>query len=365
MIKEGRIGVQEAVSLIVTTISVKVYFTSPAYVAKLLGPASWYTTLVSAATAVIGFMIVCMILKRFPGKDLIEAFEQSTGRIVGMFFSMILCIFLLLYTALIVREFAEVLKVYSLPLTPPSFVIGMLLAAAVVVCFLGLESIARTARLFGYFLLAGFLIVIILAWNNYDYHRLFPILGYGLDKTLIYGAERSSFYGEVIVLGIIAASMQGLPHIRKAGYTALIISGLIIALSLLASMMAFNYATSKEMTSRMYELARLIRIGGFLQRLDPFFLFTWCVGTMICVSFIFYCTASTYCKAFRIQDMRPVIVPSAVILFTVSMLPKDLTTVSEYVNYMRMYGWVLFFGIPLITLITAIFRKKKGASKNA
>lgn len=365
MINEGKIGVREAISLITIIISVKVYFTSPAVIAKSLGPSSTIMTLISSATALIGFTVLYVLLKRFPGKDLNGAFIESSGPVMGFFFSMVLTIFLMLLTAVWLREFAEVLKVYSLPLTPPSFVIGTLLIAAAAACFLGLETIARCAKLFAYLLLAGLVIVVVLAYNNYDYHNLFPIMGYGLDRVVITGLSRSSFYGEVITLGIIATSLQGVSHMKKAGYTAVIISGIVIAVSLLASMMAFNYATAQEITSRMYELARVIRIGGFLQRLDPVFLFTWCIGTMISVSFLLYCTVSTYCKTFKIQDIRPVIVPWAILIFTASMIPDDLTTVISYVNFIRQYGWIIFFGLPLTALIISIIRKKKGVVKSA
>ncbi|MCX7920546.1 MAG: endospore germination permease [Clostridia bacterium] len=365
MIKEGKIGVQEAIALITTSISVKVYFTAPAFVAKVLGPSSWYMTLISAGTAMLGFTIVCKLLKRFPGRDLIDIFEQSMGRFFGFIASMILALFLLANTAAILREFAEVLKVYVLQLTPPSFVIAMFLSVTVAACFLGFESIARAAKLFGYLILGGFLLVVILAANNYDYHNLFPFLGYGLDRVFVYGVSRSSYYGEVIALGIIASTMQGLSHIKKAGYIALMISGFIATTTLLSTMMAFNYTTAQEMTSRMYELSRLIRIGGFLQRLDPLFVFTWCIGSLISISFLFYCTISTYCKAFRIQDMRPVIVPFAIIFLTAGMIPQDLATVMGYSQIFRQHGWTIFFGLPSLSLIIAIIRKKKGAGKSA
>ncbi|MCX8130283.1 MAG: spore germination protein [Clostridia bacterium] len=359
MIKEGKIGVQEAISLIAITISVKVYFTSPAYVARVTGTASWYMTLISMITSIVGFTFIYLLLKRFPAKDLVQAFELSLGRILGFVFSIILAVFLLVATAVLLREFAEVMKVYVLPMTPPSFIIGMFLIVTITGCYLGLESIARASRLFAYFILTGFLTVIILAAPNYDLHYLFPILGYGLDKTVTYGLARSSFYGEVIILGVIAASMQGTTHIKKAGYTALIISGLITSAALLTTMMTFNYSTSQEITSRLYALARIIHIGGFIQRLDPFFLFTWCIGTLISVTLSYYAALSTYCKAFRIQDMRPVLIPSAILLFTVSMLPGDLSSINDYVQVTRHYGWTVFYIMPFIALVAAVIRKKR------
>jgi spore germination protein KB len=365
MIKEGKIGVQEAICLTVITITVKVYFTSPAFTAKIVGTSSWYMTLISAMTAMIGFTFLYQLLKLFPGKDLVQAFELSLGRVFGFGFSLILAIFLLINTAVFTREFAEVMKVYVFPLTPQSFIISFALGAAAVACFLGLESIARVARLFGFLLLLGFLSVIILAIPKYNYYYLFPFWGHGFDKTLITGVIRSSFYGEIIILGLIAASMQGVSHIKKTGYIALVISGLITAAALMSTMMAFNYATAQEIVSRLYVLTRIVQIGDFLQRLDPIFLFTWSIGSLIYISIMTYCTLTSYCKAFKIQDIRPLIMPLVIIVFAVSMVPKSLTEVTDYVHLLRQYGWSVYYIFPLIALIVATLRKMKDVQKDA
>ena len=365
MIKVGKIGVQEAISLITITIAVKVCFTSPAYVAAITGPASWYMTLISAMTAMIGFTFLYQLLKLFPDKDLVQAFELSMGRVLGFTFTMILSVFLVLNTAVFVREFAEVLKVYVFPLTPLSFLIIFSLAAVAIACFLGLESIARTARLFAYMLLIGFISVILLAIPSYNYHYLFPFWGHGFDKTIMTGLVRSSFYGEVILIGLLAGSMQGISYIKKTGYISIAVSGITTSLTLLTTVMAFNYATAQETTSRLYELTRIIQIGNFLQRLDPIFLFTWCIGSLLYLSIMTYCTLITYCKAFRIQDNRPLIIPLLIIIFTLSMLPDNLVQVTDYVHLLRQYGWTIYFSLPAIALITAAIRKKRGVQDGA
>ncbi len=365
MIKEGKIGVQEAISLITITICVKFYFTSLAFVVRLVGTAAWYSTLVSAAVAIFGFIGMHSLLKRFPGKDIIEAFELSLGRMLGFIFSLVLFASLFVGNAILIREFAEVTKVYVLPLTPPSFVIGAILSMVMGACFLGLESIARFARAVALILLFGFLIVIILCAGNYNVYNLFPFYGYGLDKVVSNGFSRSSFYGEVAVLGVIAASMQGASHIKKVGLYSLSISGILTATAIITSVMAFNYAQSQEIVSNIYALARIISIGGFLQRLDPIFIFTWCIGTLISAATVFYASLSIYCKMFRIQDMRPVIIPAAIILFTICMMPKDLIEITFYVQISRQYGWIITFGLPLIALFAAAIRKKEGAKKSA
>lgn len=358
MIKEGKFGVQEAICLVVIVNTTKVFFTSPAVLVRSVGTTGWYMTLVSAATAMIGFSFVCRLLERFPGKNIVEIFEISLGRYIGFIFSMLLAVLFAFNAASMLREFIEVLKVYVLPMTPPSFIVGIFVAGTLIVSILGLESLVRFSKLFAYMLLISFIAVLVLSWRNFEFHRMFPIFGYGVQKTIAIGASRSSVYGDVVILAVIAGSLQGVKHIRKAGYIGIAISGLLISAALLAHILTFPYYVAMEATSPMYEMTELINWGRFFQRLDPLFLFVWNIGTLISITAMFYVAVSIYCKAFRIQDMKPLLLPSSITLFAGAMLAPDLTSVVlQYVNTSRQYGWIIFFVLPIISLIIASIRK--------
>ncbi|MGE5632789.1 MAG: GerAB/ArcD/ProY family transporter [Caulobacteraceae bacterium] len=366
MIKEGKFGTHEAVCLVTIIITAKMFFTSPGILADILGTATWYMTLLSAATAAVGFTFIYLLLKRFPGKNIVEAFEASLGRFCGFIFSFLLVLLFMLNASAIVREFVEVLKVYVLPLTPISFLIGIFVAVVTVVSFLGLEAIARYAKLSSYILLASFITVLILASQKYETFRMFPIFGHGLAKTIQHGLARSSFYGEVLILAVVADSLQGTKYIKKAGYLSLVLSGILVSSALLAFTLTFPYYTGAEITAPMYQLTAMIDYGRFLQRLEPIFLFIWFVSSFLSVTAIFYTSASLYCKIFRIQDMRPIIFPFAIIFFTVAMIPSDITTVATgYIHRSREYGWTILYIPPLIALIMAIVRKKEVEKQNA
>ena len=83
---EGRFGVQEATWLSATAIIAKVFFTSPAAVVSLVGPAGWYMTMGSAVIALIGFAFITRLLKRFPNRGLPEIYELALGRVKGFLF---------------------------------------------------------------------------------------------------------------------------------------------------------------------------------------------------------------------------------------------------------------------------------------
>lgn len=358
MIKEGKIGVLEAIWLVTLAISAKVFFSSPSTLAGLVGNTGWYMTLISALIALVGFMFIYLLLKRFPGKDLMEIFDISLGRFLGFAFSGILALYLLFKAMTRIAEFNEVIKVYVFPLSPNWLIIGIYAVCVFSLCILGLESIARFAKLLIYFLLAGVIVLLILNIQNYHTNYLYPIFGYGLEKTLTNGIMRSSVYGEVILLAIFARSMQGTNHIKKEGIIGIVLSAALISLSLLAYTLTFPYYTAKDITAPMYEMATLIDYGRFLQRVEPIFLFVWITSTLISTTIVVYSFIWIYCRIFTIQDKNPICIAAAVLLCASALMHKNIETILNQVQWIRDYGSLFIFVLPLLSLVVALIRKK-------
>jgi spore germination protein (amino acid permease) len=364
VIKEGKFGPQEAICLIIIAIIAKVFYTSPAIVSSIVGTAGWYMTLISVSVAAIGFTFIYLLLKRFPGKDIIEIFEITMGRLLGFIFSALLAILMISIAAIRIREFSDVLKVYILPLTPMTFILILFIGAVATLNILGLETIARLSKLIAYATMTGFLIVIILGQQNYNFNYIFPLLGNGMGKTILHGVIRSSVYGEVIALAIFAPSLQGIKYIKKAGYTSLALSGLFTSTALLAFILTFPYYVAMEITSPMYEMATLIDYGRYLQRVDPIFLFIMTTTSIISASVVTYAFVSIYCKMFRMQDSKPVILGASIFSFAIALSQKNISVLTfESVQGLRNYSGIIFFIPPIISLIAAMLRKK-GETKN-
>ncbi|MGE5405385.1 MAG: GerAB/ArcD/ProY family transporter [Candidatus Saccharibacteria bacterium] len=366
MIEEGKIGVHEAVCLVVTAISNRIFFTAPATVARATGTAGWYMALISNLTTIVAFYFIYLLLKRFPNKNLFEIFDLSWGRFIGFILSFIYASAFLFATGTLLREFLDMLKVFVFPRTPLGALIFAVLVVIVTAAFLGFETIARVASLASYTSLAGYIILLLLAVNDYRFSNLFPILGYGLGKTVIEGLSRSSAFSEVIILAVFAGSLQGVQHIKKAGFRALIISGLIISSGILCITMAFSYANFQEQTAPLFVMVRFIKYGPFFQRIDPLFLLLWIISAIIASSTLFYSAVSSYCKTFRLLDARPVIIPMAVLLFAITLIPRDFPSlIDKYIETLRIYPIFLFYCVPFTTLIVAMVRQKKGKTANA
>ncbi len=366
MLREGKFGTQEAVSIVTIAICNKTLLTSPSYILKELGTSGWYMTFISGIMAGIAFFLIWLMLKRFPGKNIVEIYDVTLGRGFGLIFSFLLMVSFLVSSGLYTREFIDVMKVYIFPVTHSGILIGAEVVLAASLSFIGLEAIARVAKLAAYFALFSILLLVVLSSNYFNLSYIFPVLSFGFVKTLTTGITRSTAYAEVVILAVLAGSIQGTGNIKKAGVASLIISGAILSLVQLVAILVFSYTGAGEVVSLMYVLSRIIKLGGFFQRLDPLFLLLFITVSTIAVSVLLYTAVSITCKMLRLQDARPVILPVGLLIFTLAMMPKDLSTlVDVYVPLLRLYGSITFYILPILVLIIAILRNKKGEDRHA
>jgi len=366
MQKEGNFGYREAISMFVIAMTIKSFFSSPAAASKLVGTALWYMILISGLTAAFLFMFQYLLLKRFPNLSIMEIADNVLGKFFGSVLSLLCCVFFIFTASIDMREFVEVMKIFVLPESPPSFIMIIFSLSVVALSFMGLETIARFSKFIVYVLGAGFLAVILLSVSNFKIYRIFPILGYGLDRTIFTGIVRSSFFGTITVIGVFAASLHGPREIKRIGFSSILISGIVTSVSALSFVLTFPYTTAQELLSPMYAMASMVDLGGFLQRVEPIFLFLWNFGTFVEVTVLFYAAVMIYCHVFRISDKKPVILPMAILMYGMSLIPRSLNeVVNLWVHLLRQWGWIPYFLPSIFLLIVSKFRKKKGDINNA
>lgn len=361
MIKEGKFGTFEAVSLIVNVLATKNFYTSIRVFIRSTGTAAWYSTLISCLTSIVLFLLVYMLMKRFQGKDLVEVFDEVTGKITGKTLSLVFVLYFIFYAGSNLREFLEMIKAYILPYTPPSLILSGFMVVVIALAYVGLEGIARMAAATFYVILTGFLLILVLAYPYYNIRAILPIGGYGIVNSLTTGFFRASAYDEVIILAFIINSVHGIKNFKKIGIISLVLSGLFISAGIFCDLMAFDYTQAGENISGLFQLARVIYFNRFFQRIEPVFIFIWVMASFICVGAAFYISLSIFCKAFRVESHKPLILPFSFLTFMVSLLPESLSEVSQVnIVFIREYSMFIVYLIPILVLMLAFIFGKKG-----
>lgn len=361
MIKEGKFGTAEAIYLITLVIASKAFYTSIRVMIKNSGTAAWYMTLVSGSVSLIFFLLISLVMKRFPGKNLVDIFELVTGRFFGKILTLLFSAYYVYYAGSSLREFLEMIKAYNLPYTPPSLIIFAFMAVVVILAYIGLEAIARLASVSFYPIFIGIAIILFLAFPYYHVRAVFPIGGYGIAETIKSGFFRSSAYDEVIILAFIINSINGVKTFKKVGVYSIVISGIVFLFTCLCNIMAFDYTMASENVSDLFQLARVIYFSRFFQRIESIFLFIWIIASLITVGLAFYIAISSFCRAFRISNHRPLILQFAFLTFMVTLLPEGLIQLAKTnIVVMREYSMTVIYGIPILILLISVIFGKRG-----
>jgi spore germination protein KB len=365
VIKGGKISVYEGVLFITLLIMSKILYTSLAVVVKSVGTAAWYATIISGAVSIIYFLLLCVLMKKFPGRNLVVIFETVLGEIIGKAVGVIFSAFSVFYSASNMREFTEMIKVYNLPDTAPSIILITFLSVVMLLSYKGLETIVRLSCINFYPIILGLLIILVLAIPYYNVDYLKPYYGYGIKKTLYTGSLRASAYLEFMTLPIIVSSIHNMKDFKKIGIISIILSAIVFSGSFICYLMAFQYTGGKENLSGLFQLSRIIYYNRYFQRIESVFLFTWVIASLLTSATSFYLSMRLYCQSFRIADHRPLIPSFALLTYVIALIPKNiLEVINKNMLFIRQYSAIFVYGIPLLTLLIALVFRKKGEKKN-
>jgi spore germination protein KB len=364
LIKEN-IGHREALTLLIMVMSAKIFLSFPRNMVFLGEAAGWGIVLLSGILSLIGFLFIYFLVRKFPGKNLIEITRVICGPIIGGFIGLIFFLFFLAITSLYLRQFVESFILSILPRTPISVITFCLLVLLIYGCLLGIETITRVAWFFGPYLLLGLVIIISFSMSHADIQRMAPVLGTGPLTILKESLPNTSLFSEILLFGLIAPLIANKSKIFGVGFYSLTIAILINMVIVVVVEMVFNYIAASRLVFPVFQLARLISLEEFIQRVEAVFVFLWFFTAAVQLSALFYGTVTSFAQAFRIQDYRPLSIPIAVLVFGISLLPSSMSQAVRINDFqISNFYTIIAFGIPfLLWLISLIIKKKGGANQ--
>lgn len=355
-----RFGKWEAITVLINLISTKVFLNVSRVTAETAGTASWILAIYVSFLSLILFYIISKLYSKFEGKDLLDISEYVGGKI-GKIICGTIIIFLLLYIVpVVLREFAEDMKVISFITTPISIVTMFFLICMMISAYFGLETIVRVHAAVVPIIIIGFLLIICGALPYANIKYALPILGQGVYNIFGEGFFSISIFGELLILFLIAPYIGNNKTLKKVGYTAIGFSTFFLTISSLVVILVTPYPSVIESFLPIYQISRLISYSRFFQRIESIFIIIWVFAALLYLSVLFYYILFTFKKMFGLKYYKPLILPFAVLIFNISLLPPNLlSAINLETNYFRRITWTAAFFLIIILLLTAKFINKK------
>lgn len=366
MNSEEKIGYHEALTLLVIILSAKIFLSFPRNMALLGDAAGWIIVLLSGIYSLVGYFFLSALLRKYPGKNIIQISHQISGSFIGKLIGVLVFLFFLAITSMYLRQFAEIFILAILPRTPISVITIFFLMLLIYATILGIETLSRVAWFLGPYLLATLVAILLFSLPKGTFDFLIPVLGPGPLPLLKYSLVHLSIFAEIILLGMIAPLIRDREKVNRVGLYSLAAAVIINTGVTLLTIGVFNYVEVRKMIFPIFQLTRLIAYGEFIQRIEAVFVFLGFFWSGIQLGALFYGTVTSFAETFRIKNYRPLTLPIAVLVFTISLIPTSMTEavdLNDYTvspSYISIYYSAVAFGIPLLLWLITIAKKYLG-----
>jgi spore germination protein KB len=347
-----------------TTGSASVYISNPLSDAAHNG--AWLSLLLAIG---YGTLILACVLYLHRGHNGISFIEYSR-QLTGPFFTIIISIpiigMLLFAIPGIVAGIGDFLFSVIMTDTPTYVTNALIFLTIALTVRSGIKVMARMFVMLVSVMLILSLIVLILAMPIYKPELLLPILPDGIRPVLHGAFITAGFpFGEIFLLSMVFPYMMvnnGTPS-HKTFYLANAISGLMLILSVLCTLMVFGPASGYYKYS-LYSLASEIQIAEIITRFEAVIGISLIVGSYVKASILLFILNQILCKLLHIKNEEILILPLAWVCLLLSM--TMFTTPAAFTDqvYTIWPFTIIAIGCPIIMLLAIIswFKRRNKAS---
>jgi len=359
-------GSWEATTLMVNLVFARILMIFPRDMVKSGGSAGWIIPIIITLLALLYFAIIAGMYKNIGSLDLIDISEAVGGRIFKVISGLLIIVFLLLTVSIFMGAFSQTLKITSLDQSPIEFVEIILFIGMIAAGYYGIEVVARINAFLVPVIIVGFILITLGVIPAFKINNLFPILGEGYTSILKGSIFKLSSFASFIILFLMVPYFK-IKNLKRIGYSYTLISGLLFLWSTLSFILLFPYEMAIDKKIPVFQMARHIKFGYFVQRIESVFVLicSVCVLLFLCVIFTFI--LSTFAKTFDLKKSRPMILPMAIIILSLSLLSRKINVEllgNSTVNLIWLFGMIFPLLIVILGAARRVGKKGKGDIRN-
>ena len=213
-------------------------------------------------------------------------------------------------------------------------------------------------------LLISMLIILFATVKDFIPQRIFPILGFGADKTFLVGINNIFAFSGFAYLYFLIPILKNPEQFKKVAFISTIISAIYLFLSVICLLMMFSFISFSEELLSVYLLTRMIEFGRFFQRIDAIFILIWILAMISFLSISSFFSIYVVDKLVRFKNPDELSYCIASFIFVVALSIKNIAQIKFIQDAVFKYVIIsLVFVVSFIILILANLKHRKEKSQ--
>ena len=352
----------EAIALIAIIMANQIILNIPKIIITSTGSAAWINTIYIGIIAIITAYLIVKLFKNFPGLDIIDISNYLGGKFLKILMGIAYIVFFITISIFITRNFSETLKTIYFTSSPIIFLILFFVVSACIANQFGIKVIAKVNLIIAPVALISILIILFSTFKNFVPQRLYPILGYGVDKTFVSGLTNIFSFTGLAYLFFLQPLLKKEKSFKKISIISIIISSIYLFLSVTCLLLVFSFIIDSNESISIYLLTRMARYGDIIQRANAIFIFIWILSITSYVSISIFFALHVTKKLVNLSNTNPVNYSFASLILGFALLIKNF---DETISLILKYSILIFiFGVNICILTLANIKYKFLNKKN-
>lgn len=333
----------------------------PLLLSEVDGPVGWITIIIAALIIYLAIKPINKMFLKYKEATIIgisdKVFPKFVAKVIGVYYILML----LTANSILMKDFAEQIKLMMLFRTPLSSIIIVILLTASYATKKGIRTIANISSVTILIAFIPYLLLIIFSTYYADYSNVFPIYPMDINGVLksVPGAILGFFGFSILMFS--NSKVTVIEKNTQINKKFIIISMLLYIASYLLIIVKFGIKESVHLVWPFLSVMKFVNIPGF------FFESTEMIGlsfqfiiTFSCICIIAYFTNLVMQETFKTRENGFFIYIQLPILFILAALLPGMYMMFPYIHWPILMLSGLNFLIPLITaLVDTKFKKAK------
>lgn len=342
----NKISSIEAIALILILTINRLSISLPQDIILSCGSSSILNVIYISIIAIFFTLIIVKLFKRFASSDIVDISNFLGGKFLRNVIGIFLLFYIISISSFLLRYFSETLKVLYYFDSPVIYILLFFIGVCIISNIFGGHSILKTNLIACIIMFIGLIISFLSVTPNMTIQRVLPILGYGADKTFLYGLTNLIAFNGLLILYLVPPMLSNKNDFKKVAIISIIITAILIVFAVGSILLAFSFSTKIDKISSLYMLLSNNVFGKYLQHPESLFSFTWILSFMSYINIACMLCIRLIKKITNIKNGKPLVIPVSLIIFLLALIPKNLVYAHQWED--AIYKFV---GIPALFLI--------------
>lgn len=324
----------------------------PLLLSEVDGPVGWITIIIAAIVLYIAIRPINKMLLKYKEDTIIgitdKLFPKFAAKIINIYYILML----LLANSILMKDFAEQIKLMMLFRTPLSTIIIVILLTASYATKKGIKTIANISSVTVLIAFIPYMLLIVFSTYYADYSNLFPIYPIDAEGVLksVPGAILGFFGFFILIFSNCKVTVKEKNTVINKKYIYL--STILYIVSYILIIVKFGIKESVHLVWPFLSVMKFVNIPGF------FFESTEIVGlsfqfivTFSCICIIAYFTNSAMQETFKTKEDGFFIYIQLPVLYVLAALLPGMYMMFPYIQWPILVMSGLNFSIPLIAAL--------------